>query len=421
MLKKLIHVITIITGNNKNKNNMTKIGVVWFDDPSIAMNGWYSVNGSEPKRINSHGELSTNVLWVTNINYRQYKKLNLTSAPHIFDEQYFRTSIRQVCSEVGLLDNPKEVTVFASRVFTRIVDFGEKYFKVDLTHPGYRYYSLIADRIMPSHMRRRPTESFSLDLLEGLRQSTQANQAITGLKSPKGSSIQSFVIPRTAHAKWLLSQKYPVAGTWKKLPESNYGGVLGIEDGVEVKGTKAKIKQLIELGNNNAAIFRVSQMSIDGFHRSFSTFGAGSNYTRKWATLPEIINLSRYSKIEINGGYSIELGDLGVLDSLNLSDFDKSLDYSYSLGLFLENVWIALTNPLYGNGQFTAVGAYMRAYDRIICSRYAEKFSEYNYVIGSYGTGRILTYVRPNENRTIGEFALEENLLPPLHMVNNNE
>lgn len=400
---------------------MTKIGVVWFDDPAIALGGWYSINGEEPKRINSYGELSTDVLWVTNINYRLYKKINLTKTPHIFDEQYFRTSIRQICSEVGLLENPKELVVFASKVFTRVVALGEKHFRVNLSNPGYRYYSLLADRIMPSHMRKRPTESFSLDLLEGIKQATQANQAIAGLKAPQGSAIQSFLIPRTAHAKWLLNQKYPAAGVWRPLAESSYSGVLGVEDGHQVKGSKAKINQLIELGNSSAAIFRVKQLSIDSFHRPFSTFSAGANHARRWATLPEILHMSRYSKIEIEGGYGIESAKLDILDSINLDDFDNQLDYSYSIGLFLENVWVALTNPLYGNGQHTAVGAYMRAYDRIICARYAEKFAEYNYVIGSYGTGRVLVYVRPNENNVISEIALSEKLLPPMHMVNNNE
>lgn len=397
---------------------MTKIGVVWFDDCDSAMNGWYSIAGSEPVRINSHGQLQSDVLWVTNINYRQYRKLNLTSTPNIFDEQYFRTSLRQISSEVGLLEDPKSLVVFASKVFTRVVDLGKKYFNLDITNPGYRYYSLLADRIMPPFMRKRPMESFALDLIDGFKQATQANQAITGLKAPQGSAIQSFVIPRVAHAKWLLSQGYPGSGTWTELKKKDYTAVFGIEDGQEVRGTKSKVNQLIELGKTKAAILRVNVVSIDNFHRTFSTFGAGVKHTRKWATIPEIIHMARYSKIEIEGGYATDLKKLNILDKIKLDDFDNQLDYSYSLGLFLENVWIALTNPLYGNGQHTAVGAYMRSYDRLICARYAEMFSEYNCVIGSYGTGRVLVYVRPNENYTIGELALENNLLPPLHMVN---
>lgn len=397
---------------------MTKIGVVWFDDPEHANNGWYSINGANPVRINSYGELKTDVIWITNINYRTYRKLNFTSSPHIYDEQYFRTSLKQIASEVGLLEDPKSLVIFASKVFTRVVDLGKKHFNLDLTNPGYRYYSLLADRIMPTFMRKRPTESFSLDLIEGFKQATQANQAITGLKAPQGSNVQSFVIPRVAHAKWLLSQPYPGPGVWQELKKKDYSGVFGIEDGQEVRGTKAKVNSLIELGNKKAAIFRINVLSIDNFHRSFSTFGAGVKYTRKWATIPEIIHMSRYSKIEIDGGYAIDSVNLDILDKLNFDSFDNQLDYSYSLGLFLENVWIALTNPLYGNGQHTAVGAYMRAYDRLICARYAELFSEYNYIIGSYGTGRVLVYVRPNENYIIGELALENNLLPPLHMVN---
>jgi hypothetical protein len=38
-------------------------------------------------------------------------------------------------------------------------------------------------------------------------------------------------------------------------------------------------------------------------------------------------------------------------------------------------------------------------------------------VIGSYGTGRVLVYLRAGEMRDAAQYALEQGLLPPLSML----
>ena len=65
------------------------------------------------------------------------------------------------------------------------------------------------------------------------------------------------------------------------------------------------------------------------------------------------------------------------------------------------------------NKHFTSVGAYMRAYDRIACQRASEAFQNYNFVIGSYGTGRLVVFLKPSSAELATAIALSEGLIPP--------
>jgi hypothetical protein len=393
---------------------VTKIGACWFDDISIAQGGWSSIDGAESQRISSYSELRTDVIWVTNLDYNAYKKLNLTQSPHIYDAQYFRTSLKLIGSENGLLHDVRALVEFASCIFSRVIRLGYELFDVDMTNPGYRYYSIIANRIMPGFMRKRPEGANVIDVIEGIKQATQANQAMSGIKAPKNSTAHDFAFPRGAYARWILTQKYPGPGRWEEIKRQTNETIFGVENGVVIKGSAGVIEKLKSWDDEYSVFLRINILNMDPQYRSFASFGSGSSYPRRWATLPEVLNLSRFCKIAIMGGYRIKSEPLKIAESI---DFDSN-EYSYSRGLLYENLWVALANPIYGNDLKPAVGAYMRAYDRFACSRIAEKFSGYQYVVGSYGTGRVMVYLTKQEEYQAAEFALSLGILPPMHMIN---
>lgn len=394
-----------------------KVGVCCFDDLTSAESGWASINGSDPERVKGYGDLSSEALWITNLDYRTFRKLNLTQSPNIFDTQYFRSSLKNIAAENGLQGDNRKLCAFASRVFTRIAKMGRERLGVSLSSPGYRYTSILADRVIPSFARALPDSHRRNDILEATKQCTQANQAMMGKKAPQGSTAQPFIFPRSAYAKWLLELPYPVGSKWEEVKRASNETICGVQDGVAIKGTKAVLDRLTELSEKHAMFLRVSVISMDGFYRPFASFAAGSNHPRSWATLPEVLNLARYAKISIKGGYRLPIGQLDLAEKIGL----EGQEYSYSRGLFAENAWVALSNSIYGSDNFTAIGAYLRAYDRIACGRMAELFAGHNYVVGSFGTGRIMVYLRPGEMDTAGQFAFSNGLLAPYHMVNPEE
>lgn len=390
-----------------------EIGVCLFDDLAQAKNGWASINGSPAVRIANLSELRTDILWVTNLDYISHRKLNLNRTPNIFDHQYFRSSLKLIASENGLLGDPTGLAEFASVVFTRVVNIGEKEMGVSLDKPGYRYYTTIAGIVTPTFMRKRPECSNSIDLANGIMQSTQANQAMAGVKAQKGSLIRDFSFSRGAYARWLLSMPYPGDSRWEEISKKNEETIFGVEDGVPIKGSAAVIEKLKEWGQNYAVFLRVAVLSTDPLFKSFASFGVGSNHIRRWATLPEILNMARYCKIAISGGYRTKLKKLDFLNELDL----ESNEYSYSRGIFLENLWVALANPINSNDAHTAVGAYMRAYDRVACQRAAEVFAEHQFRIGSFGSGRVMVYVSKPEESMAAEISFLAGMNPPTDMI----
>jgi hypothetical protein len=92
-------------------------------------------------------------------------------------------------------------------------------------------------------------------------------------------------------------------------------------------------------------------------------------------------------------------------------------EMSYSRSLLLENLWIALANPVSTTKRQTPVGAYMRAYDRSVCQKVAEIFESYSYPVGSFGVGRVMVYLRAGEIPHATELALESGIIPSISLL----
>src|SRR5690606_7895993 len=106
--------------------------------------------------------------------------------------------------------------------------------------------------------RKRPTGRYSSDIYEAIQNSTQANQAMSGVQKPQGSSVVNFAFPRLPYAKWILSQKYPSGTKWTEIKQKNDGAIVGFEDGKQIRATKAVLERLYDLGEKNAVFLRVN-------------------------------------------------------------------------------------------------------------------------------------------------------------------
>lgn len=405
---------------------MIKIGVCCFEDVSDPENGWASIAGEEPVRISGSRELRTDVLWVTNLPYDKYKKMNFITSPHIYDTQFFRTSLAQISKDLGIEGDEETLSKIASMIFTKIATKGNTHFDVDLSTPGYRYHKLLSYRLIPEFARRRPTGRFSGDIFESIQNSTQANQAMSGVQKPNGSSAVNFGFPRLPYAKWILSQKYPSGSKWTEIKQKNDSAIIGFEDGRQIRGTKAVLERLGTLGEKNAVFLRVNVQSMDPFYQRFASFGASGQFGpsanqkhRRWACLPEVLELSKYSKVEIMGGYMTPYHEGPVIDTASL----LGSGMSYAHGLFAENVWAALCSPIstQTGPTETVIGSYMRAYDRIACGRAASHFAKSGFIVGSYSMGRLIVFVRPGEEIQAGRAAFETGLLPPISFMNSGD
>tara|TARA_B100000749_G_C18446024_1_gene474282 strand:- start:37 stop:1224 length:1188 start_codon:yes stop_codon:yes gene_type:complete len=391
-----------------------KIGVVCFDNFETIKGGWASVSGGEPFRINGIGDLSSNVLWISNLPFYYYKKLNLLRNPNIYDQQFFRTSLKQISDELGLKDKPDDVSQKVSLIFQRVYDLGMDDFQLTLDDIEYRYNSALVNCILPSSIRQIPSGEFSSVLMTAFKESTQQNQAMIGNVS-KGTKARTFCFPKGAFSRTILSLPMPTNTGWKKLEDSIVTGTIGSKEDNILKGTQAFVSYCNEKLSKKAVFFRINVSYTSKFFRSFATFANGSNYQRNWVTLPELLELIKYSIVEIYEAYSCELS------TLNFDFVDNDSDeYSFSRGLYLENIYTALSLPINNGEYFNPVGAYVRAYDRVMCLKAAYAFSKSNLKVGSFGTGRVIVYSKQTESKLVNDIAMEEGLIPPYLMVKEN-
>lgn len=384
------------------------IGVCWFDDPDAALGAWACRSDGEPFRVNGTQSLSSDVLWVTNLNYSVYRRLNLIQVPHITDAQYFRTSLTLLANEIGLYAEPDRACHALSRVFARVTREGHHHLGLGMSPGGYRYTKLIADRIMPRAHRLAPVGPHVAEIAAAFTQAMQQNQGMSGVQRPSGAVAYPFLFPRGAFARWLLSQPMPASSAWQEIKTRGSESVFGVQGGELISGTRAVRSRLAELGAGHAVLLRVRVLDMEPFYRPFASFGAGMRTPRGWAALPEILELSNYAKVAISGGFRTKA------EPLNLPGLDFGEDeFSFSRGLYWENVWTALASALNGGKEETSLGAYLRAYDRLACGRAAAALARMRYTVGSYGTGRVMVFLRPGEMPEAARYALDMGLLPP--------
>lgn len=392
-----------------------QIGVCIFDDPKAPRAGYSSLNGSDPSYVSGYNELSTDVLWVTNLEYPVFKELNLLRLRHLAQAQYFRTSIRMLQVEYGISDH-KQLAQFMSKLFTRVASLGYKHFGADPANFNYRYHQALSAKLHIPGM---------IEPLQGLDQnaiqlvidhSTQENQAMTGVKRPDRSSPISFCFPRDAYTQWLLTRVYPVSSVWKGdnlKREFN----IGTRDGKKLPLTQSFVSTCGGYFTNSAraTFFRISVQSHEPTHRFFASFGAGSKEPRVWVSWPELLEMLEYSVVTVYESLSTAGGTI----SEYLPEYCRASGFGIAESLLFENLYVALASPV--NRKNTALGAYMRAYDRAACGRAAAYFHNAGFVVGSYSSGRVVLLLTEGQKERATKLALDFGMIPPIEEAPTDE
>ena len=220
-----------------------------------------------------------------------------------------------------------------------------------------------------------------------------------------------------------LQKKKPVNEKKKKnivsdtQTESNAGlAKSSVEKTAKVTGTIQK-KPVKKLAETNSFLFNVEVKGYVEEYSYFTMFGVGRGENaepRKWATFPELAEMIKYSHVTILKGLKTESGKRDH----ELLDKDPSTNFSYSKGIFLENVVNALSTPIDKN--YNGIIPYIRAYDRATCFRLAEVLHKENYQIMSYGMGNVTVLVSKNK-KDMDEFigkCLSLGVLPEIKHLN---
>lgn len=375
------------------------IGVVRFDDESALAGGWASFGGQPAFRIRSLGDLDTSKAWIIDIGFPAFMSGQLFNVAHLRRMDYLRVKPKALLSELGVTAGPDEQLSLLSGIYSKSVDILSAKFGFDPASP-----ERTAAHALRSHWPvRRPRISPALDdeLASALLESTQESQKASG-KSPVGSVSHVGCFPRSSYGAYLCARPLPTQGAWSQV--RIYGGskIIGIQKGKPIAGSDEWLNKMEGLAAESAIFLQVAVLNMPASYARYCGFGSGSNHQRRWATLPEILHLAKFSKLEVGSGYRVD-AELGQVDV-------DSIDPTVSGGIAAEVEWVARALPP-GRDEGSAIGAYLRAYDRIACAHAAGDLVDAGYAIGSYGTGRVYVYA-PKNDLGVGKAMLESGLLP---------
>lgn len=386
-----------------------KIGVILFDDTKVGEQGWGAKSGHEAERFNGINELDQEYVWISNIEYNDFNHLSFRNVSYLRESHYMRSTIKSFIQELGLHNSPSEAAEILSNIFQRVIDFGYEMFGIDPREHSHRYANLLAQKILPMNMRKPPTHN-NESISDALEESTQLMQNNVG-RRPSGRKAITIHMPRIAYFNWLLKSKVPSSTEWKKIAFNSGEFEIGIDKGKEVEGTKSRMANLEKLSKDNAFMFNISIKSMESDYLSFASFGVGKKTSRTWVTFPELKELSRYARIEVRKGLKTSIGEIDG----DVMDKDPTTNFSYSKGLFLENLVSALSTNV--DGVLNGVIPYIRANDRMACLKAAEILNSEGYFVMSYSFGKIVVLVPETSiNDFIGKI-LSMGLQPPISLL----
>ena len=399
-----------------------KIGAVLFDrQDSVSLDGvsgWaccVSENDGKAWRISSVHDLPSDTTWILNADFEQMSNTGLMNHAYFRKEDFFRIKINQIIRELGMEDTPLEIAVEQiAEVFERMIQI-------------YCYFiGIERERWRPHQFGLRNSlreKLFAYDpvvddpiLHDAVNESIQEFTNCARGKPKKGEKlvVNAFYLSRVSHAIRMLKTEVPASDLYAKLPEAQLPDTSLQREALR--------KWAMEF--QTPFIARVTIHQIDEHMAGLINFGAISptrtrtfksengttlneqiTSTRQWMTASEIMQMSSAADIEIkevlvfkNGTAPINLSIVNRF--VRILEETELYHISYSLGLFMDNLWMAFVTKYsrfaHRNLSLNLLAPFIRVNDRIACMNKAQQIQNRGFTVMGYGAGRIFTLMPEN-------------------------
>lgn len=377
-------------------------GCAWFEPSATGVRnlaqcgGWASIAGLPAKRFSSWKELSTEVVWWTNLTREeawQTVRFDKIREGGLFGPDWSgwlaeRASPEELASVPLVCAGVSETFARAGcwlAAWTRRLEQARPWAWEDGSMPD-----LLADRLgWRSEVSVGPQRVFEEAYLEEVNQRLPA-QSLAGFRK----LILSF--PRRQHAAWLFKQRHPV-GEWECLEEKAW------------PRNPDKIPYWLT-EENKPLLVKVNEISWHVQDDQFSLLWLGSRGTRFagaereaiWMTGEEARVLSRHAQFAIEGVYRAEgWGNTPQPEGFDLDGVDNPLvDLALSQELLAASLWRAASSPTRESGNrrrddFSPRAIWWRAADRQRCFEAARQLVVAGYRISSHGSGQVAVVFDP--------------------------
>lgn len=367
-----------------------------------ASEGWASIDGRVARRINSVVELESDVKWVTNLSYVDFFANQLGKNPNLFYSAFLRTEIKAIGEEIGAgieQASPDKAASTLSTVCSRVGNLAIERLGVNMN------LALPNVKTLPEFLAARTPSKNQIpdDVNMALK---HAYQPMTQCATRYNREWKSATLrrPRYQHALEVLSTPVPSEHRWvyldnSKLPESNtaridwcVGHDLPVLANVAVKARRGELAEVI-------------------------SYNSGASVERAWLCQPELLWISMFCDVEVIGAFVCEAGFEAQSE---LEKFPQLGDFSfcsYSLGLLVENLWVAMASPrtsVVNQKFFPPRAVWYRAIDRLEMFKAAAKLHRCGFQIAGYGVGSVWLNYPPGATRDLVDAALECGLDVPM-------
>jgi len=366
-----------------------RYGCIIFDDYSAE--AWASVAGGDPVRIKGTHELPSDVLWVTNLEWKQMRERGLEGHPRFRADNFLRVRLYSIATDLGL-DSDGDVirrVRALSEIMHHVCTLASTIFGVT------EFGMALAKSLRKAILSESDLESYGSTHVDyALSNAYQPFQKCETMP-PKGHKTYTFRIPRVEYAKYILGFGIP-DGKWKKviLPQDpkRY-----LEEFWFDKPIMCKI--IVRKMNDEKAA-------------QVMPFGFGAFNQRSWATGHEVLHLMKFGEVEVLNMLEGERYRSLKLTTPPLDDGMSKM--IYSMGLLAEATWKSLASPK------TPRGVWYTSWDRLNMSKIAYEIAERGYVVRSYGSGAITVTLHPSNYQDFLKFSIQElGLSPPFNFINH--
>ncbi|CND60671.1 Uncharacterised protein [Yersinia pseudotuberculosis] len=383
-----------------------KCGVVMFDLPEhlfgkrdvVSLEScWSAVAGEPARRLKSIHELRTDVIWLTNINSDVFRSLGLFKLPNLRTETWLRTRFAQIQQELGLDEacvTPNIVVETMSLIVQRVIDYAEKHYAVT---PRSDSFNADFARVFNAPMSKLPDRFYNL--FAPIVQHSLVF-VVNSMQRTTTSSYLTVKPNRLRHAREILSTPVPSDTGWE----------------LATKIPSMKIDQWLE-GLKTPFLIKMSFKNINPDLAELLSWGAGSNVSREWMTGVEWKVIREIADIEVKE-VLICPHEAKILNELNILPSGNFDELSYSCGLIAELMWTSFTTKvtkqqINNTKNYTAAAAWLRAADRMIMFKHAQRLYTDNCNVGMYGAGMISMSYPEGALRHYLLSSTEHGLMPP--------
>ncbi|QOI07871.1 hypothetical protein [Pseudomonas savastanoi] len=382
-----------------------KIGAIFFDSANSSLgsagnssalgNGWASIAGSSPVRVQSIHDLPTDTIWLTNLTYSSLCQTRLNEHPNFRSDAWLKTPIKQLVAELGVdcEHSPVDTAcVVVSTLAHRVVDVSNVNYGVQP-----RSASLATDF---AEAIKAPVTDIP-DELAPVIDPIAGHPAVSIIRPSGGLESTASVLlrkNRLFHADRVLSTLVPAGGAWLKEKTST------------LEGQHQWLEQV-----NTPFLVECSISNLDPITAEILSWGSGSSTPRNWLTNIEWNVVRQFSDIKIGRVY-IYSEEGRVVDQHKLLPQGPHAPLSMTNCLIAEQLWcsLLLKRPAYAmKSNYTAAAAWLRSTDRMEMFEYAKLLYAAGLDVIRYGNGNVIVNYQNGGLARIMDVATDLGLMPP--------